>query len=42
MALPGWLAGLPALERLDLRWNGFLDPPAVVESLRERGCVVWL
>ena len=41
-ALPDWLAELPALQRLDLRWNGFLDPPPVVERLRERGCVVWL
>ena len=24
-ALPGWLAELPALERLDLRWNRLAD-----------------
>ena len=42
-ALPDWLAELPALQRLDLRWNGLLlDPPAIVERLRARGCVVWL
>ena len=42
VALPDWLAELPVLQRLDLRWNGFVDPPAVVERLRQRGCVVWL
>jgi hypothetical protein len=41
-SVPDVLAELPALDRLDLRWNGFLDPPAVVERLRARGCVVWL
>ena len=40
--LPDWLAELPALQRLDLRWNGFVDPLPVVERLRARDCVVWL
>jgi hypothetical protein len=41
--LPQWLADLPMLQRLDLRWNGLLlDPPPLVERLRARGCVVWL
>jgi len=26
-ALPGWLAELPRLEKLDLRWNDWDDPP---------------
>jgi Leucine-rich repeat (LRR) protein len=36
-ALPGWLAQLPRLEKLDLRWNDFDDPPAAPEL---PGCVV--
>ena len=40
--LPDWLAELPALQRLDLRWNGLLGPPPVVRRLRAHGCVVWL
>jgi Leucine-rich repeat (LRR) protein len=39
-AVPDWLAELPALEKLDLRWNSFDDPPAAPPGLRERGCVV--
>jgi Leucine-rich repeat (LRR) protein len=35
--LPGWLAELPRLEKLDLRWNSFDDPP--VASVPP-GCVV--
>ena len=35
--LPSWLAELPRLEKLDLRWNSFDDPP--VASVAP-GCVV--
>jgi Leucine-rich repeat (LRR) protein len=35
--LPDWLAELPRLEKLDLRWNSFDDPP--VASMPP-GCVV--
>ena len=35
--LPSWLAELPRLEKLDLRWNSFDDPP--VASVPP-GCVV--
>jgi hypothetical protein len=34
------LAELPRLEKLDLRWNKLVEPPAWLDSLRERGCVV--
>jgi Leucine-rich repeat (LRR) protein len=36
---PAWLAELPRLEKLDLRWNEVYEPPP---GLRERGCVVLL
>ena len=36
-ALPDWLAELPRLEKLDLRWNSFDDPPVAPEL---PGCVV--
>jgi Leucine-rich repeat (LRR) protein len=35
--LPDWLAELPRLEKLDLRWNDFDDPPVPPEL---PGCVV--
>ncbi len=35
--LPEWLAELPRLEKLDLRWNSFDDPPVVSAP---PGCVV--
>jgi hypothetical protein len=35
--LPDWIAELPRLEKLDLRWNSFDDPP--VASV-PAGCVV--
>ena len=36
--LPGWIADLPDLQKLDLRWNEpVLEPP---RALLERGCVV--
>jgi hypothetical protein len=38
--LPDEIGDLPALEKLDLRWNRFLDPPPAAERLRKRGCVV--
>jgi Leucine-rich repeat (LRR) protein len=37
--VPDWLAELPRLEKLDLRWNEVYEPPP---GLRERGCVVLL
>jgi hypothetical protein len=40
VSLPDALGDLPALEKLDLRWNGFHDPPPAAERLRARGCVV--
>ncbi len=36
-ALPAWLADLPRLEKLDLRWNSFDDPPVAAVP---PGCVV--
>ena len=36
-AVPDWIAELPRLEKLDLRWNEVYDPPA---ALLARGCVV--
>jgi Leucine-rich repeat (LRR) protein len=36
-ALPSWLAELPRLEKLDLRWNSFDDPPY---GPTPPGCVV--
>ncbi len=38
--LPDALGDLPALEKLDLRWNRFADSARACERLRERGCVV--
>jgi Leucine-rich repeat (LRR) protein len=35
--LPDWLAELPRLEKLDLRWNSFDDPPVAAAP---PGCVV--
>ncbi len=35
--LPSWLAELPRLEKLDLRWNSFDDPPV---AAMPPGCVV--
>ena len=35
--LPEWLAELPRLEKLDLRWNSFDDPPV---ASAPPGCVV--
>ncbi|MFI2608249.1 GNAT family N-acetyltransferase [Kitasatospora sp. NPDC018619] len=40
--LPDWLGGpgvLPALEKLDLRWNGVRPPERLVAALAARGCV---
>jgi Leucine-rich repeat (LRR) protein len=37
--LPEWLAELPRLEKLDLRWNDFDDPPVWPAGL-SAGCVV--
>jgi hypothetical protein len=34
------LADLPCLEKLDLRWNKIIEPPAWLDSLCRRGCVV--
>lgn len=41
-ALPEWLAELPALERLDLRWNRLSDMQVVADRLAARGCRVLL
>ncbi|MET7801990.1 hypothetical protein [Streptomyces decoyicus] len=38
--LPPWIARLPALEKLDLRWNTVDDGADPVPALREGGCVV--
>ena len=35
--MPDWIAELPRLEKLDLRWNEVYEPPA---ALVDRGCVV--
>jgi hypothetical protein len=39
-ALPDGLLGLPALEKLDLRWNKRLTMPVWLLDLERRGCVV--
>jgi Leucine-rich repeat (LRR) protein len=36
-SVPDWLAELPRLEKLDLRWNEVCHPPP---GLVGRGCVV--
>jgi Leucine-rich repeat (LRR) protein len=36
-SVPHWIAELPRLEKLDLRWNVVYDPPA---ELLASGCVV--
>ncbi|SFK86490.1 hypothetical protein [Streptomyces pini] len=39
--VPPWLGReLPALEKLDLRWNGTVVDPGLVGELERRGCVV--
>jgi Leucine-rich repeat (LRR) protein len=39
--LPAGLAGLPNLEKLDLRWNKLLTVPNWIGTLEERGCLVY-
>jgi hypothetical protein len=39
--LPVTLAGLPRLEKLDLRWVTTLEPAAWVADLEARGCAVY-
>jgi Leucine-rich repeat (LRR) protein len=36
-AVPDGVLELPALERLDLRWNPLAEEPAVLGALRDRG-----
>ncbi|MBB0245429.1 hypothetical protein FNQ90_15300 [Streptomyces alkaliphilus] len=38
--LPATVLDLPALEKLDLRWNPFDPPPDLVAELERRGCAV--
>ena len=38
--MPHWLAALPSLEKLDLRWNDVRGGEDTVAALRARGCVV--
>jgi hypothetical protein len=40
--LPGSIATLPRLEKLDLRWVDRLAPPERIANLEERGCAVYL
>ncbi|MDQ4080464.1 MAG: leucine-rich repeat domain-containing protein, partial [Gemmatimonadota bacterium] len=40
-SLPDSLRDLSSLEKLDLRWNGLPDPPAWLDVLRARGCMVY-
>ena len=40
-SLPGNLAELPALDRLDLRWNRIVPRPDWLQALEARGCTVW-
>jgi hypothetical protein len=40
--VPDALAGAPALEKLDLRWNGLAALPPAAKRLEDRGCfVLW-
>ncbi|WP_414930951.1 hypothetical protein [Streptomyces sp. Je 1-369] len=39
-ALPDWLAELPALEKLDLRWTDAPVGRNLLDGLESRGCVV--
>lgn len=39
--LPDAIATLPRLEKLDLRWVKTLQPPAWIDRLEARGCVVY-
>jgi hypothetical protein len=40
-SLPRSLADLPALDRLDLRWNRIVPRPDWLRALETRGCTVW-
>ena len=39
--VPDWLAQLPSLENLDLRWNRLTALPAAFRRLEERGCLIY-
>jgi Leucine-rich repeat (LRR) protein len=41
-ALPESLAELHRLEKLDLRWNQFQTVPFWIDTLKDRGCIVYL
>jgi hypothetical protein len=38
--VPDWIAELPALEKLDLRWTDVDPDAAVLAPLEARGCFV--
>jgi len=40
-SLPDAIAGLPRLEKLDLRWVNSLELPSWIEDLEAHGCVVY-
>jgi len=35
------IGALPALERLDVRWNPLGDAAAWMAPLEQRGCTIW-
>ncbi|WP_371797442.1 hypothetical protein [Streptomyces sp. NBC_01718] len=37
--LSGWVVYVPALEKLDLRWNTCEHSPSLLTELELRGCV---
>jgi len=39
--LPDSIGALPDLMRLDLRWNRILPRPAWLQTLADRGCIIW-
>ncbi|WP_443045992.1 hypothetical protein [Streptomyces sp. GQFP] len=40
--LPDWVVEMPALEKLDPRWNPCEPSPSLLNQLERRGCVVLL
>lgn len=40
--LPDWVVDMPALEKLDVRWNACEPSPSLLTELERRGCVVLL
>ncbi len=41
ISLPQSIGELTKLEKLDVRWNNISSSPGVLQSLEQRGCVVY-